>query len=261
VANFPEPPNSNYGLWSKHSDANGDVLPAAQQLIAFRQDVSGTDNIVARRYDGSGPISVTNLASTCSPSQNPRCSGSRYRTYLLGWLPTDNSAQTIRVLYALREWTYVNGTETNDSVTHRVTTLDTSSWPSATVANDDPLAFAGDPVTALNLVVSRDGTLASYDENFEEPSNNYVHVAPLEYDPVTGTTTLRSDIAEIRGDANGTGHTVHYAGDFSPDNSQLVMTGVANNMQSVFVADATVSGPPAEVDGNDQQADSPIWGP
>lgn len=264
VVSFPIPTGARGGFWSAHRDALGAVQPAAQQRLAFREGVVGSNAIVARRHDGSDPVTVASFPSTCMPAQNPGCSGSRFDTYLFGWLPTDSVAGTIRVLYALREYTYAGGVQTGDSVTYRVATLDTTSWPATSVTDDAALLFGGAPVSALNLVASRDGTRAAYDEDLNAPNETYLHVAPLEYSPATGTTTLRSDLAVNRADTSGTPAVVHFAGGFSPDSSQLVLQGLTsvNDLApSVFVSSAATSGPVVEVDGGTAQADAPIWGP
>lgn len=73
-------------------------------------------------------------------------------------MPADDSAQTIRVLYALQERVYVGGVETANTVTYRVARLSTASWPAVTVVADEPVASGGPAVTALNLTASRDGS-------------------------------------------------------------------------------------------------------
>ena len=251
-----------WAKWSAHADSSGNVLPASQQFLAFQQANGGTSNIVAVRHDGSGLLNVTNHSSTCIPSTNPGCSGNRYNTSLFGWLPTDASAQTLRVLYGLRTRTYAGGALTGESMTYRVAELDASTWPAPTLAGDDLLLFGGASVTASNLTVSRDGTMAAYDENLGAPTENHLNVAPIEYNAATGTTTLRSDLAGIRADASGTNYTVSYAGGFSPDKAQIVIRGWNSSAQfDVYVADATANGAPTEVDNSDEQSDSPIWGP
>lgn len=265
VASFPMPTGARGGLWSAHRNALGAVLPATQQRLAFREGAVGNNAIVARRHDGSDPVTVASFASTCMPTQIPGCSGSRFETDLFGWLPTDSAAGTIRVLYGLREYTYVGGVQTGDTVTYRVATLGTTSWPATSVTGDAALLFGGAPVSALNLVPSRDGTRAAYDENHAAPNETYLHVAPLEYNPATGTTTLRSDLAVNVANTSGTTTVIHYAGGFSPDNSQLVLAGIKNSLTdvaaSVFVSGATTSDAVTEVDGGTAQADAPIWGP
>lgn len=267
VLRFGKPAGALGGLWSGHKDGAGGVLPATQQLLAFAEGTSLQRNIVARRYDGGNPFAVTNYVTTCNPSQSPGCSGSRFVTYLFGWLPGDAAAQTIRVLYGLREWVYVDGAQTADVVSYRVARLGTASWPAVTVQSDDLLAFGGPAVTALNLTVSRDGSRAVYDENFDGANEPYLHMAPLEYNPATGITTLRSDLTVTRADTTGSNYTIYGAGGFSPDNSQLVLYGfdLAGNggagAWSVFVAGASTAGVPVQVDGSDRQARRPIWGP
>lgn len=267
VTSFPQPAVGG-GLWSAQTDGSGSVLPAAQQLLAFAEGSTAQRNIVVRRYDGSSPTAITNYTTTCAPSQNPGCSGSRYVTYLLGWLPSDSAAQTIRLLYGFREFTYVDGALTGETVALRVATLGTASWPNVTLAGDAPLLFGGPTITALNFTVSRDGTMAAYANNHNTPSETVLHVAPLEYNPGTGTTTLRSDLAADRADTTGTNYRVYYAGGFSPDNSQMVMTGAdlsefqGAGSYSVFVSSVAANGPLVEVDGStSRQEDSAIWGP
>lgn len=266
VASFAWPPGARGARWSAQLDSLGAVRPASQQRLAFREGPAGSSAIVLRRHDGSDPITVTGHTTTCMPSQNPGCSGSRYDHYLFGWLPSDLAAGTIRLLYALREHVYVDGLETADLVSYRVTTLDSTSWPAVSVAGDAPLLFGGPAVTALSLGVSRDGTRAVYDKNLGSPNEPYLHVAPLEYNAATGATTLRSDLAVHRAETGGTNIVVFSAGEFSPDNSQLVLNGITDPetsvYESVYVTSAATSGPIVEVDGSGNvTADSPIWGP
>lgn len=265
VASFPRPTGATGGFWSAQRDALGAVLPASQQRLAFREGIAAANQIVARRHDGSDPVVVASATTTCIPAQTPGCSGSRFDHYLFGWLPSDAATGTIGVMYARREIAYSGGVQTSDTVTYRVATLSSTAWPAATVVADAPVLFGGAPVTALNLTISRDGTLVAYDEDFDAANEPYQHVAPLEYNPVAGTTTLRSDQASNRADTTGTPTVIHYPAGFSPDNSQLVLRGIKDPVTdfqpSVFVSGATTSSPVVEVDGTTRQTEAPIWGP
>jgi hypothetical protein len=263
VLNFTLPANSGVGLWSSH-DAGAGILPSSQQLLAGGvAPVPGTSQVAVWRHDGTNPTIVTNHTSTCIPDTGNPCSGSRFEAYLRGWLPSDTANDTIRILYQLREYQYAAGVEVDDTLTYRTVTLDASSWPSVAVAGDESVAFSGAVVTARNATVSRDGAWIAYDQNLDAPNEPYLHVAPLDYDSATGITTLRSDLATTTADISGlgSGFAVYLAGGFSPDNSQVVVQGLADSMHSVFVADADGSGPTLEVDGTDKQAGSAIWGP
>lgn len=181
---------------------------------------------------------------------------------------TDSAADTISILYALTERTYVDGVETGKSTSCRVATLDASAWPATSVVADARAAFVGAPATASELTVSRDGTLVAYKNAGADP---YLTVALLECDAQTVAVTWRTDLAHPVADVTplGYGWAVDRAGGFSPDNSQLVIDGLANTAAgldnprpSVLLADATSDAPPVDVDGDtDRQAGSSIWSP